>query len=566
MDAATKKLIKEAVIRSARDPVFFLRFFLIHWFPSPLPAFHLGIIALRTKKVEFLNSYPAAHEFLLKFFVYEPDRRGTESGEGGESATPLRVFYKDPAGNMRMRWKPNLNLIIPRGYSKTTLNKGISIYECLTDNTLFEVFISETATHSETQVNDIKVELETNTKLRAGYGNQVPTKANSEKWTAKELQLRNGAIITSRGRGGQVRGMTFQGRRPNKIVLDDVEDDESVRTEEQRKKTKGWFYAAVVPAGQIMEGSEQEEWAQEPLQIISLGTLLGAECLVLALTSDSEFGTIRFGAVIDEDSQEMLWDYKLSWDSYQKKRQRYRNVGELDKFTREFDSSIRVSEDAIFPEIFIYQPVARKDLIDVAVAMDPAISDSAAADEAAIVASGRERESGALWLLDEWGGRGKSPTKILDAFFAMHKKWQATKAGIEAIAYQASLIHLAKERMAENREFFVVEAITHNTRLSKEARIVGMLSPRYQMGYLKHIRPLPKLESNLADWPDGKRDFADAAAMSLKLLGETAGLRMDGALDNLPSFNTDLPPETHFSIGNYFLQNKFDPVRAGRYG
>lgn len=553
-----RKLINNAVEKSAYDPAYFLRFFLTHWFPSELPPFHLGLIALRTKKVEFLKDYPAAHDFLLKYFVYTPDVKDTVS-------PPQHVFYKDAEGNLCMNWATNLNFIIPRGYSKTTLNKGISVYECLTDNTLFEVFISETATHSETQLNDIKVELETNDRLRAGYGNQVPTKADSEKWTAKELHLKNGAVIVSKGRGGQVRGMTFQGRRPNKITLDDVEDDDSVRSDEQRAKTLGWLYSTVIPAGQIMEGAVDEEWAQEPLQIVNLGTMLAAQCLVVSLTSDVEFGTIKFGAVVDEANKEMLWDYKMSWDSYQAKRWRFRQAGQLDKFTCEYDSLIRVGENDVFPATFAYKPVTRADLVDVAIAMDPAISDSKRADDAAIMVVGRDKQ-GRLHVLEEWGGQGKSPTEKLQKFFELHRKWMCTKAGIEAVAYQAALLALAKEKMAADKYFFIVIPITHNNTKSKEARIVGMLSPRYNMGWLSHVRPMPKLESNLLDWPGGKRDYADATAMACGLLGETAGLMMEDALEDLPAFENSPIPELQLSSTRYNYDNNPSPVNSGRYG
>ena len=562
LDPQTKTLLRGAVERSARDPAYFLRFFLPHWFPSEIPPFHLGLIALATRKVSFLNdpSYAYAHDFLLKHFTYEPDVRDTTS-------TPknVPVFVQDK-GRIKLNDPgAHLNEVVPRGFSKTTLLKGITIYDILTDANMFVVFISASAEHSTAQVSDIKGELESNERLRLAYGDQVSTRADNESWTSREIQLKKGSVLLARGRGGQVRGLTRNGRRPNKIVLDDVEDDESIATAEQREKTLNWFYASVVPAGQLMEGAVGADWAQAPLQIINLGTLLGSECLVRSLTSDPEFRTIRFGAKVADGV--MLWPYKMSEATYDRMRDRWRTTGRLGEFTREYDSSIRVSDESIFPNVFIYQPTTRADLIAVAQALDPAISDKKKACDTALIVAGRRASDGALWFLDEWGGLGKSPRDKIDAMFEMHLKWQTTHNGIEAVQYQAALIHLMREEMARRQLFFHIEPIKQGSDDRKVTRITGILSPRYSNGYIRHLRPLSKLETNIADWPNGKMDYADAAAMALTLLGETSGLVMEGALDPEPEHD-DMPlmPEMYQQIGNYVLRRSDTRLARGRYG
>lgn len=389
--------------------------------------------------------------------------------------------------------------------------------------------------------------------LREAYGNQVPARSDPQTWTADQIQLLNGAILVAKGRGGQVRGMTHQGKRPNRITLDDIEDDESVATATLREKTKRWFYGSVFPAGQLMEGAQGEDWAQEKLKITNLGTLLGAECLVVDLTKDPTFSTIRFGAKVADGL--MLWSYKMSEATYNRLRSNYKITGRLGEFTREYDSLIRVDEDAVFPSIYHYAPVARNDLIACSLALDPAISEDRKADDAAIVCAGRHGTSGALWFLDEWGGISdqKTPTHLLDQFFEMHYRWKTDINGIEAVAYQAALLHYAREKMAKDRSFFIIQPIKPGTRTTKETRIVGTLSPRYKNNFIYHHHPLPKLEAALMDWPNGKVDFPDAAAMALNLLGETVGVVMDGELPNAPALlpDADSLPAALPRIGNY---------------
>jgi hypothetical protein len=526
MDAAAKKALQEAVTRSAYDPAFFLRFFFKHWFPSPLPPFHLGIVALFTRKVDWLNDpiYADALPFLLEHFKYAAD---PSLPEGHPDRVELPVFeISESTGKLRMICDDHNNVIVPRGFSKTTLMNGINCYDCVTDGKTFCVYISKSADHAEMQLQNIKIELETNELLRAAYGDLVPNRADPEKWQADQIQLTNGAILVARGKGGQVRGLNYRARRPNKITLDDVEDDGLVASPTERTKTENWFYSAVEKAGVEMEGAEGEEFAQQPLQINNLGTLLGSECLMMTLAKDPAFNTIRFGAKLkydNPDDTEMLWSYKMSHKTYLAKRERHRKVGKLAEFTRELDSAIRISDDTLFPSTFHYEIMERNRFVQMAIALDPAISDQPGRDPAAIVVAGR-RDDGALFAVDEWGGLGKTPREKIDAFISMHRQYQCTHAGIESVGYQAALMFILQEEMALAGYWFVCQKIMQPPKVKKDDRILGLLSPRYMNGIMRHAKRLPGLEGNLADWPNGKKDYADALSMALKMMGETGAL------------------------------------------
>lgn len=556
---AANEILRNAVIESAEDPAFFCRFFLRNWFPTEMPPLHLGILALITRKVSFLNKYPDAHEFLFKHFKYMADPSDPDSIE-------LPVFEYDSEGLIRMIAGRNNNLIIPRGFSKTTLNNGANVYEAITDGNTFCVYISESSGHAETQLSNIRFELESNALLRQAYGDVVPTRADSEKWTSGQLQLKNGAILLARGRGSQVRGINYRARRPNRILLDDVEDKESVSTADQRQKTLDWFYGAVTPAGNEMSGArDNNEAQQEPLQITILGTLLGPDTLITAVAKDPTFNSIKFGAMLEDGSP--LWPYKMSREDYDRKRQQYSRVGQLSSFALEYDSVVRVEEDAKFARhnVQVYIPVQRSDLVQVSMALDPAISDQPGRDHTALVVAGRKLD-GQLWFLDEWGGLGKTPREKVDMFFEMSLRWQVTKHGIEAQQYQKALIFLMREEMARRQRFFDITPIVQGSHIRKDDRIVGILAPRYSNGYIKHRRVLPNLEQNLLDWPNGKKDFADAAAMALSLLGESQMLVMpEDAIthDEYVALDEALPPL--YSGETFIFNGEPDPF-AGRYG
>lgn len=566
MSVATQDLLERAVKESAEDPAYFCRFFLRSWFPGSIPAVHLGLLALFTRKVAFLDKYPAAHPFLLQYFIYlaEPN---------DPTSTELPVFQYDQQGKIMMVAGENNAIIMPRGFSKTTLYNGANLYELITDSTTFSVYVSESSDHAERQLGNIKRQLEDNQLLRQAYGDVVPKRSDSEKWGADEIQLSTGAVLLARGRGSQIRGLNFNARRPNRIVLDDVEDKESVATAVQRKKVSDWFYGDVVPAGNEMEDTsefDEDVIQQQDLQLTVLGTLLHAEALLITLQKDATFNHIRFGAKLPDGT--MLWPQKMSEKTYNNKRERYRRVGKLAEFSREFDSLIRVEEDALFQPLTaqFYVPTVLSDLIQRAQACDPAISEDPNADHATILVGGR-KENGMLWVLDEWGGYGIKPSAIVEQLFKWHRDFHLHITGIEAQAYQKSLIYSLREYMARKQTFFSIKAIVQGKDKTKQQRIEGILQPRYANGYVRHAKLLPKLEAQLQDFPNGKYDYADACAMMFSLLGETQFLAAPEDSISQDEFDP-LPPALpamynpgeayNFPAGSY----ETPTLKGGRYG
>lgn len=53
--------------------------------------------------------------------------------------------------------------------------------------------------------------------------------------------------ITAKGAEQKLRGLKWDGRRPDLIICDDLENDEIVLNKERRDKFKRWFYASLLP-------------------------------------------------------------------------------------------------------------------------------------------------------------------------------------------------------------------------------------------------------------------------------------------------------------------------------
>lgn len=525
----TPEEIQQIYADGYADPVFFARFFFPEKFFKPMPWVHRGILAILTRQTDFLLKYGELDK-IVRHFVWKEDPDDENAPEH-----PLFHLHHDEAGNVvaiDLDVTKFTMLMVPRGFSKTTIaGQLVVIWKIVYKETEFTLFVSESGTHSEMQLNNIRAELEGNERLRAVFGNLVPERSDSRKWTGTEIETTSDITVICRGRGGQVRGLNKESRRPDTVLIDDVEDLESVATEEQRKKTRDWAYGDLLPVLPKVHNP-----GKPTPTIVALGTLLHKEALLMTFLRDPKWTCIVFGA-LDKDG-EPLWEDAMSKEQLEAERNSYSISGTLDKFYLEYMSKLHDEHSAKFKrEKFRYISVL-PDIIGSAIAMDPAISQSRRADYAGIAVVSMSTY-GKIIVRDCWLKRGAEPRELVDQFFQMEAAVGGCQYhGIEAIAYQASLIHLMREEMfrpllpgQSPRNRFEVIPILHNTSVKKEIRVEGVLQPRLANGYIEFERRFPLLESQLVDWPNGKKDGPDVLAMAISLLDPYAAAAVGDGKD-----------------------------------
>lgn len=501
------------------DPVLFLRSILQEWFPKKIPWMHRGIIALVLGRGDFLLKFgreiykdgeeewgPGDLAEVLENFVYVLNPDDPES--------PKQPLFVMEDGRLRITTSRFMEVMMPRGFSKTTLFNGLIVYMTLFKLVEYIVCLSETATHAEQQLGNIKAELEGNDVILELFGTVAPARNDPEKWTGNDIQTLTGVRVQALGRGGQVRGRNSRGRRPDIILGDDIEDEESVATEEQRRKTLNWMVGSVIPALPRRKG-----------KIFLLGTMLHRESLLMSMARDPDFVTVRFGAMLEDGSA--LWPEMMTEGEWLRQRDKFKRQGLLERFYMEYQSSIHLDADSrkFQPENWRTVQRERGDFVSVAMAIDPAISEKAGSDACAIAVVGMTK-NGVVHVLDLWSKVGANPREQVDQYFRLHFQWWVELHGVEAVAYQAALIHLLTEEMARksqgwgSRAFFAIQPLLHGKK--KAERIEGILAPRYAAGYITHQRRFFELESEALDWPNGKRDHLDAVAMAVGLLDPVA--------------------------------------------
>ncbi len=504
-----------------------------HWFPEPMPWVHRGIVAIMLRHTDFLLNFgkemweEREYEWteteldkLVRYFTTPIDPDDPD----GPKREIFTVHY-DGAGRptaIDLVVKQHVALVIPRGFSKTTIINACNVYEVLFKTLPFLVYVSKAEGHAADQLGTILKELRTNDGLVAVFGQQVPRKQDLQKTTNIDIELYNGVRITVRGSNAQIRGMNKDAIRPHHIVLDDVETTISVESETQTTKNKKWLYSDILLALPRKKGVGR---------VTLLGTFIANNMMLTWALETGDFTPIVFGALTDDG--EPLWEFAMSKEDIEDKRKKAAKNGMLREFNLELMSDRKTQVDkkfAInFPEII--KPMHWSDFEGRAVCIDPASSKKKTSDPTALAVVGMTPR-GRLHVLDFTCRVGMSPREQVDEYFKMHFKWQCTHHGVETVAYQAALKFLIEEEMARfsnhfgSSAFFKIDAITHgHTR--KIARVELALATRYSAGYITHQQKFPELESQLDLWPNDKLDGPDVVAMAVNLLAPLSPFAVD---------------------------------------
>lgn len=197
-------------------------------------------------------------------------------------------------------------LIIFRGGTKTTLAMlFLPIFAMVTEWKHHIVLIADTFLQVKDHIYNIKNELENNERLIEDFGSfEVSMETQKkEEWQKTSMIIPNyDTKIVGKSTGQKVRGTRYKQWRPDLIVIDDIEDLETVRTKEQRDKTHRWLTGNVLPAGE-----------RGKTKYILIGNLLHSDGIMNRIKKEIDEGNrdgkvLRF-PLIDKDG-EILWKGK----------------------------------------------------------------------------------------------------------------------------------------------------------------------------------------------------------------------------------------------------------------
>ena len=246
----------------AIDMEFFGRAYFPHYFSRPSPEFHRELDAIWQQGV-LKGRYPLT-----------------------------------PADTKAISRLPGVRRAVaaPRGHAKSTnLTFKGTMHSTLYGYKHYPIIISDSSEQAEGFLDNIRVEFEENTAILEDFGPLA-----GSVWRSNVLVTKTNIKIEAIGSGKKIRGRKHRNWRPDLIILDDVENDENVRTPEQRSKLKNWFDKAVSKSG------------DDYTDIVYIGTLLHYDSLLAKTLTNPAYRSIKYKAVIQFSQADDLWQ---QWES-----------------------------------------------------------------------------------------------------------------------------------------------------------------------------------------------------------------------------------------------------------
>jgi predicted phage terminase large subunit-like protein len=299
----------------------------------------------------------------------------------------------------------------------------------------FVLIASQTQAQAKYHLSNIRKELEGNELLKNDIG---PFHEEDDEWGASSLVLSNhDARITIASTEQSIRGIRHGAHRPDLVICDDVEDLNSVKTREGRKKTWDWLTGEVLPIG------------SKNTKFVIVGNLLHEDSLIMKLEKRIEEGRFKasyFKVPIYDENNVIAWPGKYpTWQDIENLKL---TVASEVAWYREYLLKIISDEDrVVHPEwIHYYDELPPdKDLRFVASGVDLAISKKETADYTAIVSASvygysKDRK---IYILPNPINKRMTFPETFETIKTLSKSLgggHSTKIFIEDVGYQAALI------------------------------------------------------------------------------------------------------------------------------
>jgi len=393
-------------------------------------------------------------------------------------------------------------ILAPRGIGKTTIMRTFLAQQVLFGLRRYILYISASGQFAINLTEGFRRELLENERLLKFFGPQ-----KSEMWSEERWKTKGGTMVMPRGAGQQMRGALFGAARPDLIIVDDLEDEQSVYTEEQRRKLKNWFWSTVVNC--VDRG--RDDW-----RVVVIGTMLHEDALVADLLEDDEWRSVPLS--ICDDNYKSLWPEFMSDEKVLKLVASYRRKGLMDVFAREYMNIPMSSETATFTHEMFKRYTAedlRKAHLVHYLLCDPAKTHEEYSCDTAVICIAHDVMTGSIFVREVSLAR-MAPDEIYQTIERMARRYGARTLGIEVTSLNEFITHPLKDYLL--RHNCMVQVVELKARGHKEDRIKS-LRPYYAEGRIYHNAGCGALETQLLGFPRGKRlDAADALAYVTELL------------------------------------------------
>lgn len=418
--------------------------------------------------------------------------------------TPL--FHKEILDLISDKNNRRIGVIAPRGHAKsTTVDMTYPLWAGCFQQEEFVVIISDTYTQAAEFINALKDEFEHNPKIKWLFGNM-----RGDDWQDGEFVLSNGIKYAAKGSGMKIRGIRHRHTRPTLMIFDDIENDENIKSAEQRQKLYHWFTKAAMPA--LARGG----------RAVVIGTILHFDSLVNKVMKQQDvfksWQTRVFYAITTEKdgTERALWSEHRSLEKLRAMRDDPSDqdfIGSI-TFAQEYQHKPFSEEDAIIQPDWIKEcepsqvPDKHTRLARV-LTIDPAASERQTADFTAMIVADLYTD-GNVYIRAIRNQR-TSPSVTADTVRELDEIYKPQVIGIEKGA-----LGLVFRDLLEGLPVIGLEPDKDKVR---RLLAVSRFFEAGRVYTVKNIQNGQAFREQLIEFPKGTHDdMVDAAAYAVRLL------------------------------------------------
>lgn len=225
--------------------------------------------------------------------------------------------------------------VAPRGHAKTTaLTYDYILAEVCFRSAQYVILIGSTEEKAAELLSNLSEELHTNEDLKIEFG--IASFETDQK-TDIIVVCDDGHRfrILARGAEQKIRGAMWDGRRPDLIVCDDMEDDEQVENKVRRAKFRRWFFRAA------------KQSLSKTGRIRVHGTILHDDSLLARLIKNKAWKFLFFKAhQAYNDFSNLLWPDQWSAEDLRKIQIEFEEDGDAGGYSQEYLNTPQDNADA----------------------------------------------------------------------------------------------------------------------------------------------------------------------------------------------------------------------------
>lgn len=391
-----------------------------------------------------------------------------------------------------------------RGAAKTTTLEETAIIEAAIQEFSSCLIIGASHARACERLESIRYEFENNESLLSIVGDLK----GSETWTASKLVLSNGVVIQALGAGQSLRGVKHHDIRPDLCLIDDLEDEESVRSEEARAMMMRWLFGALIPA------------LTPHARVRFIGNRLDPRAVIVQVAQDPAWKHLRYPIMVKDPAGEDVatWPsmFPLEW-IYEKRAELYR-YGLADTFQQEYMCEAESPEARIFrPEHFDQIVKPRVRTWEAIYAMvDPGRS---VGKKSATTAIPVWSWIGARLILWECRIGLWMPDQIIENILDIDRIYHPVLIGVEQDTLNQFLLQPLRQAQARHGAPLPLRALSAKRFTEGRGKIdfIKSLQPFFAAHEVEFAIPLPELEAQFKSFPKGSIDGPNALAYALKL-------------------------------------------------